>query len=91
MPGHDETFLQCVVREVHEEISYFVAPERFDHLASYSGTDADAQGGTLRGEFFVARDVPADALHITEGSLVLVERDAYWFAGGSWHRLLNSQ
>jgi len=46
--GHregDETFLQCVVREVHEEISYFVAPERFDHLASYSGTDADAQGG----------------------------------------------
>ena len=33
--GHregDETFLQCVVREVHEEISYFVAPERFDHL-----------------------------------------------------------
>ena len=65
--GHregDETFLQCVVREVHEEISYFVAPERFDHLASYSGTDADAQGGTVRGEFFVARDVPADALRV---------------------------
>ena len=76
--GHregDETFLQCVVREVHEEISYFVAPERFDHLASYSGADADVEGGTVRGEFFVARDVPADALHITEGSLVLVERN----------------
>ena len=70
-----ETFVQCVVREVHEEISYFVAPERFDHLASYSGMDADAQGGTVRGEFFVARDVPADALLITEGSLLIAERD----------------
>jgi 8-oxo-dGTP diphosphatase len=76
--GHregDETFLQCVVREVHEEISYFVTPERFEHLASYSGVDTDAEGGTVRGEFFVARDVPADALLITEGSLLIAERD----------------
>ena len=70
-----ETFLQCVVREVHEEINYFVPPERFEHLASYSGVDPDAEGGTLRGEFFVARDVPADALLITEGSLLIAERD----------------
>ena len=45
------------------------------HLASYSGVDPDAEGGTLRGEFFVARDVPADALLITEGSLLITERD----------------
>jgi len=80
--GHregDETFLQCVVREVHEEISYFVAPERFERLASYSGADADAEGGTLRGEFFVARDVPADVLLITEGSLLIAEQDDLLF------------
>ena len=76
--GHregDETFLQCVVREVHEEISCFVPPERFEHLVSYNGVDPDAEGGTLRAEFFVARDVPADALLITEGSLLIAERD----------------
>src|SRR5215468_6548023 len=36
--GHregDETFLECAVREVHEEISYFISPERFEHLASF--------------------------------------------------------
>jgi 8-oxo-dGTP diphosphatase len=70
-----ETFLQCVVREVHEEIGYFVKPDRFEHLASYSGVDPDAEGGTLRGEFFVAREVPADALLITEGSLFIAERE----------------
>src|SRR3954469_7772742 len=76
--GHregNETFLQCVVREVHEEISYFVAPERFEHLVSYSGVDADAEGGTLRGEFFIARDVPREAVLVTEGSLLIAERD----------------
>ena len=56
-------------------INYFVPPERFEHLVSYSGVDPDAEGGTLRGEFFVARDVPADALLITEGSLLIAERD----------------
>ena len=76
--GHregDETFLQCVVREVHEEISYFVAPERFEHLVSYSGVDTDAEGGTLHGEFFIARDVPHEAMLVTEGSLLIAERD----------------
>jgi 8-oxo-dGTP diphosphatase len=70
-----ETFLQCVVREVHEEIGYFFKPDRFEHFASYSGVDPDAEGGTLRADFFVVRDVPADALLITEGSLLIAERD----------------
>ena len=25
-----ETYLQCIVREVHEELSYFIPPERFE-------------------------------------------------------------
>jgi 8-oxo-dGTP diphosphatase len=72
--GHregDETYLQCVVREVYEEISYFLPPERFEHLASYEGSDIDVDGGTAHGEFFVARDVPTERLLITEGTLLV--------------------
>jgi hypothetical protein len=47
----------------------------FEHLVSYSGVDADAEGGTLRGEFFIARDVPREAMLVTEGSLLIAERD----------------
>ncbi len=70
-----ETYLQCVVREIQEEIGYHVSPDRFEHLASYDGTEIDADGGTVRGEFFIVRDVPADALRVTEGSLLIVEPD----------------
>jgi NUDIX domain len=48
--GHregEETFLDCVVREIHEEISYFVPAERFVHLVSYKGM---ARGGTFHSE-----------------------------------------
>jgi 8-oxo-dGTP diphosphatase len=72
--GHrepNETFLACVVREVHEEIGYFVPPERFEHITSY--TNADADGGTVSGEMFVGRDIPQDRLVITEGSLWVVD------------------
>jgi 8-oxo-dGTP pyrophosphatase MutT (NUDIX family) len=74
--GHregNETFLECIVREIHEELSYFVPAERFEHLASVDGVDDDVDGGTVRGEFFIARDIPAGALAITEGSLLIVE------------------
>ena len=57
-----ETFLQCVVREVHEETTYFVAPQRFAPLTSYNGPDLDVGHGSLHCEFFVARGIPADAL-----------------------------
>jgi 8-oxo-dGTP diphosphatase len=74
--GHregNETFLECVVREIHEEISYFVSADRFEFLTSLDGKDIDVEGGFLRGEFFIARDVPADALVITEGSLLIIK------------------
>jgi 8-oxo-dGTP diphosphatase len=76
--GHregDETYLQCVVREIHEEISYFVAPDRFKPLMTHNGVDFDAEGGTVRGEFFIVRNVPVDGLKVTEGSLLIVEPD----------------
>lgn len=76
--GHredSETFLQCVVREIHEETSYFVRPERFEYLASLDGTDLDVEGGNVRGDFFVTRDIPLDALIITEGAVLVVRPD----------------
>ena len=74
--GHregDETFLECVVREVHEELSFFIPPERFEHLASYRGIDPYSAGGTLWRELYVTRDVPVEPLIVTEGSLLIVE------------------
>ena len=29
-----ETYLQCIVREVHEELSYYLAPERFEYVGN---------------------------------------------------------
>jgi 8-oxo-dGTP diphosphatase len=72
--GHregDETFLQCVVREIHEEISYFVPADRFEHLAGLSGSDIDADGDSVRAEFFIVRDISIEGLIITEGSLLV--------------------
>jgi len=77
--GHrenNETYLQCVVREVHEEISYFVAPNRFEYLASYDGPDFETDGN-VRAEFFIARGVPVEPLVVTEGSLLIVEPDKF--------------
>ena len=72
--GHregSESFLQCVVREVREEISYFVSPERFEHMESFRGADSEIEGGTIRGECYVVRDVPVDAITVAEGSLFI--------------------
>lgn len=68
-----ETFLECVIREVHEEITHFIPAERFEHLASFEGADTEISGGHVRAEFFVAREIPIDATIITEGKLLIVE------------------
>jgi 8-oxo-dGTP pyrophosphatase MutT (NUDIX family) len=76
--GHregEESFLQCVVREIHEEISYFVPAEQFEYLASLAGGDIDAEGGSVRAEFFIARNIPIEELTITEGSLLVAQPD----------------
>ena len=68
-----ETYLECVVREVYEEIGYFISPDRFEHLVSYNGTEFEVDGDTMRSEFFIARNIPIDELNVTEGSLLVVE------------------
>ena len=73
--GHregDESFLDCVVREVREEIGLYLPPERFELLGRYHGPDYFTPGYTLHGEVFLARDVPIDRLVVTEGALKIV-------------------
>jgi 8-oxo-dGTP pyrophosphatase MutT (NUDIX family) len=75
--GHregSETFLECAVRELHEELSFFIPPERFEPLWSYDGPDwVVGAGGWLRAEYFVVRDVPIDQIAVTEGSVIVAE------------------
>ena len=74
--GHregNETFLECVVREIHEEIGYFVNPEKLEQLAKYNGVDPGPDGGTFHVEIFLSRDLPIDGLVITEGSLLIIK------------------
>ena len=74
--GHregNETFLDCVVREIHEELSYYLPPERFEPVARRVGLDSEVPGGTVHAEFFIAREVPVDKLKVTEGRLRIVD------------------
>lgn len=67
-----ESFLDCVVREVHEEIGLHLPPERFELIGTYFGPDHLTPGGTRHGHVYVARNVPVDQLTVTEGALRVV-------------------
>ncbi len=76
--GHregEETFLECVVREVSEETGYLAPPERFEHLGSYIGPDLEIPNATVAGHYYVLRGVLAEALTITEGSLLVLQEE----------------
>jgi 8-oxo-dGTP pyrophosphatase MutT (NUDIX family) len=74
--GHregNESFLDCAVREVAEEISCNIPANRFQHLLSFDGPDPEiSSSGRMKGEFFIVRDVRSDLLVITEGKLLIV-------------------
>lgn len=73
--GHredNESALDCAVRELAEELTYDIAPERFVPLASREGEDTERKGGTFRGDFFVVRGIPRDKIVVTEGTLLVV-------------------
>src|SRR5262245_37783720 len=52
-----ETFLECAVRELHEELGIRLAPQRFRPLLSLNGADAEVAGGTVRAECYVVSGV----------------------------------
>jgi 8-oxo-dGTP diphosphatase len=68
-----ESFLECIVREVHEELSYYIPAERFELIAHHEGPDIDIPGGILHAQLFLTRGVPVDDLKVTEGSLKILE------------------
>jgi 8-oxo-dGTP pyrophosphatase MutT (NUDIX family) len=74
--GHregDETFLQCVVRELHEETSIHLPADRFEHFKIYRGPDLEVSGGTMNAEGFIVRDVRVSEVSVTEGSLFIAK------------------
>jgi 8-oxo-dGTP diphosphatase len=71
-----ESFLECVVREIREEISHHIPADRFRHLLTLDGVDPEVPGGRVRGEFFVAYDISTEALIVTEGALLIVRPEA---------------
>lgn len=71
----DESFLDCVVREVHEEIGLYLPPERFELIGTYLGPDHSTPGGIRHGHIYAARNVPVDQLTVTEGTLRIVPLD----------------
>jgi 8-oxo-dGTP pyrophosphatase MutT (NUDIX family) len=76
--GHRETgesFLECVVREVREEIGFPVSSDDVEHLSNLDGLDEGIESDLVRGEIYILRDVPADKLVVTEGSLMIVVPD----------------
>ena len=68
----EESFLDCIVREVHEEIGYYVAPPRFEQIARWSGPDYAFPNVHLCGVVFLAREIPVEELAIAEGHLIVI-------------------
>ena len=56
---------------IHEEIGYFVQPDRFEYFASYD--EVGDHGTDVHGEIFVANNIPCEGLLVTEGLLLVVE------------------
>jgi 8-oxo-dGTP diphosphatase len=71
----DESFLDCVVREVQEEIGLYLPPERFEFIARDVQPDHWLSDCTLHNEIFLAHDIPIAGLTITEGTLTIVDFD----------------
>lgn len=82
--GHregNETFLECIAREVSEEIGIRLPLERFQPLTVYEDIDLEI-GGPIRAEFFVARNISLTEIRITEGCLVVANAEKIPRLGG---------
>src|SRR5256885_14854817 len=54
----DESFLDCIVREIHEEIGYYLPPARFERIGRWVCPCSAVAGGRLHGVIFFARASP---------------------------------
>jgi 8-oxo-dGTP pyrophosphatase MutT (NUDIX family) len=65
----NESFRECIVREIHEELGCCVPPEHFEHLVRWAGSDHAITGGNFRAEIFIVRSMRSKQLIVTEGEL----------------------
>ncbi len=70
-----ESYLQCVVREVHEEIGVYVPSDCFEHLEGFEGADPEVLSGRVHAELYMARNIPTDDMVVSEGALLIVNPD----------------
>ena len=70
-----ETSIQCIVREVAEEIGATLSPDDFQHFVTLDIPDPENVGGHAKGAYFIARGINASTLNVTEGNLVIVEAE----------------
>ena len=70
-----ESFLDCIVREIHEELGYYLPPQRFELIFRWAGPGNIWLGSAAHVELFLARDVPVERLAVREGSLTIVAVD----------------
>ncbi|MCS3765342.1 arsenate reductase/protein-tyrosine-phosphatase family protein [Bradyrhizobium centrosematis] len=68
-----ETPLQCIVREISEEIGAKLSQDDFHHLLTLDAPDPENVDGHVKGTYFVARGLDSSTLEVTEGALVIVE------------------
>ncbi|MGX9424878.1 MULTISPECIES: NUDIX domain-containing protein [Bradyrhizobium] len=65
----NETFRDCIAREIHEELGCHLPAERFQHLARRVGSNHPITGGHFHAEIFIVRSICSEELTITEGKL----------------------
>ncbi len=61
---NSETFVECFVRELHEEIGLMIEPSKAIYLREYLNVDLD----TYRVVFYVESDIAEDKLRLGEGA-----------------------
>jgi 8-oxo-dGTP diphosphatase len=64
-----ETFVECAIREIGEEVGLELEPPRLRPVMVYDGIDVDGLSGHLVAAIFVAVDILSETLVVTEGSL----------------------
>ncbi|MGX4803537.1 NUDIX domain-containing protein [Bradyrhizobium guangdongense] len=68
-----ESPLDCIVREIEEEVGASLPPSRFEHLTSLDVPDPENASGHVKGEYFIAREICTADLVVTEGQLLVID------------------
>ena len=67
-----ETPLECIMREVAEEIGYKGSASDFEIFVSLNSADPEKIAKRLCGAVFVVRNIPSSDLEVSEGKLMVV-------------------